>query len=65
MVSAQNSVFSGPGFEPWPGHRVVFRGQDTLYSHSASLHQFIKFTLACEFHAEGEGGGGGGGGGCR
>ena len=25
------------GFEPWPGHCVVFLGK-TLYSHSASLH---------------------------
>ena len=25
------------GFEPWPGHCVVFLGK-TLYTHSASLH---------------------------
>ena len=25
------------GFEPWPGHWVVFLGK-TLYSHGASLH---------------------------
>ena len=36
MVSALDSVLSS-GFEPWPGHFVVFLGK-TLYSHSASLH---------------------------
>ena len=37
MVSVPDSGSSGPGFEPWPGHCVLFLGK-TLYSHSASLH---------------------------
>ena len=31
------------GFEPWPGHCVVFLGK-TLYSHTASLHPGINGT---------------------
>ena len=37
VVSALDSGFEMCGFEPWPGHCVVFLGK-TLYSHSASLH---------------------------
>ena len=37
MVSALDSVASGPGSSPGRGHCVVFLGK-TLYSHSASLH---------------------------
>ena len=37
MVSALDSGLKSSGFEPWPGHCVVFLGK-TLYSHSASLH---------------------------
>ena len=36
MVCAPDSG-ERSGFEPWPGHCVVFLGK-TLYSHSASLH---------------------------
>ena len=35
MVGAPDS-----GFEPWPGHCVVFLGK-TLSSHSASLHPVV------------------------
>ena len=39
MVSALDSGSASFGFEPWPGHCVVFLGK-ALYSHtcSASLH---------------------------
>ena len=38
MVTALDSGSGGPaGFEPWPGHCVVFLGK-VLFSHSASLH---------------------------
>ena len=37
MVSALDCGSGESGFEPWPGHCVVFLGK-TLHSHSASLH---------------------------
>ena len=37
VVSALDSGSKMSGFEPWPGHCVVFLGK-TLYSHGASLH---------------------------
>ncbi len=37
MVSAPDSIPSGPGSIPGWGHCVVFLG-NTRYSHSASLH---------------------------
>ena len=37
MVSALDSVSSGPGSNPGRRHCVVFLGR-TLHSHSASLH---------------------------
>ena len=37
VVSALDSGIERSGFEPWPGHCVVFLGK-TLSSHSASLH---------------------------
>ena len=40
IVSALNSIYSGPGLIPGGGHCVVFLGE-TLYSHSASLHPGI------------------------
>ena len=39
------------GFEPWPGHCVVFLGK-TLYSHSASLHPGVQMGTG-EFNAGG------------
>ena len=40
MVSALNSVASGPGSSPGRGHCVVVLGK-TFYSHSASLHSGV------------------------
>ena len=37
MVSALDSILSGPGSRPDRGHCTVFMGK-TLNSHSASLH---------------------------
>ena len=53
------------GFEPWPGHCVVFLGK-TLYSHSASLSLLTVGVLMDTSKLPGKpdkmlGGGGGGG----
>ena len=50
MVSALDSGSRGPGSSPGWGHCVVFLGQ-TLYSHSASLHQGVQ--MGTSKYAEG------------
>ena len=51
MVSVLDSGSSGPGSSPGRGHCVLFL-DETLYSHSASLHSGLQMSTG-EFNAGG------------